>query len=73
MHKYKVVIDKDCTSKVYGHNEPNPLKAFNQRELYDKKVKKYVSKLEAIERKRYCSIHLRRQANYLMKLKEFNL
>lgn len=71
MYNFSVVLDKNYTLKVYGHNEPDPLKAFDQRELYQKKIEKYVSKLEPIERKSYYSIHFRRQANYLMKLKEY--
>lgn len=72
LDKYGVTIDNRYDLKVYGHNEPNPKKAFVQREVFTKKVEKYISKLNIKDIDQYYSNHFRRQANYLVQLKEYN-
>jgi glycosyltransferase involved in cell wall biosynthesis len=70
MHNSRLILDHEFLLKVYGHNEPNSLKSFEQRELYNEKIAKYVLELDPADRKMYYSHHFRRQAKYLMKLRK---
>lgn len=68
---YEVAFNNNLILKVYGHNEPNPLKAFNAREKFIVKISSFVEKISKKDRHEFYSNHYRRQVNYLVKLKQY--
>lgn len=59
--------------KVYGHNDPKPEKTFATREFYVTKIQSYLSRLSEKEQNLFFSNHYRRQTNYLVKMKAYNM
>jgi len=71
--EYKLAYDDHIVTKIYGHNTPNPKKAFDQREKYLKKISKYLKFLSKNEKDQFYSDHYRRQTMYLMSMRKFKL
>ncbi len=70
---YDLAFDKNVVTKIYGHNTPNPKKAFDEREKYLVKMSSYLNLLSEKERKKFYSDHYRRQLLFLFKLNDFKL
>lgn len=71
LNKYHLAFDNNIAAKIYGHNTPNPLKSFEEREKYLVKIYDYLKKLSEADRNNFYSDHFRRQTIFLLKLKEF--
>lgn len=71
LDKYDLAFDNNIAVRIYGHNTPNPKKAFNAREIYLKKISKYLDELSGREKNEFYSDHCRRQAYYLIKQKKY--
>lgn len=71
LEAYEVAFNDNLILKVYGHNEPNPLKAFKAREKFIVKVSSFLEKILKSDKKEFYSNHYRRQTIFLFKLKEF--
>lgn len=67
---YDLAFDNNLAVKIYGHNTPNPKKAFEEREKYLVKISSFLNLLTEQERKVFYSDHYRRQSAFLFKLNE---
>lgn len=73
LNHFKLAYDNNIVAKIYGHNTPNPKKAFEEREKYEKKILKFLNMLSSNGRDQFYSNHFRRQTMYLFKLEDFKL
>ncbi|MDN3643380.1 glycosyltransferase family 2 protein [Lutimonas halocynthiae] len=69
--KYLTVFNPKIILKVYGHNDPAPIKSFNSREVFYNKVQNQLEKLSESEKRAFISIHFRRQALYKLQMSDF--
>lgn len=73
LNHYQLAYDNNIVAKIYGHNTPNPKKAFEEREKYILKISDFLLLLSDDEINQFYSDHYRRQVVYLLKLKNFKL
>lgn len=66
--KYNTLFNENIVLKVYGHNAPDPEKAFREREIFFDIVKDHVESLKAKDRKHFLSNHYRRQVTHLLNM-----
>lgn len=66
--KYKLGFKRKLGAKIYGHNTPNPEKAFQEREKFLKKISNLIANLNEADRNSFYSDHYRRQALFQMKM-----
>lgn len=71
LSKYKLAYDINISLKIYGHNTPNPIKAFTEREKYLQKILNHLELLSKQDLKKFYSNHYRRQAKFLVMQREF--
>jgi len=70
LNDYELAFDKNTVVKIYGHNTPNPKKAFKEREKYILKISNFLKMLPENKMNQFYSDHYRRQAIYLLKMNE---
>lgn len=66
--QYQVVFNNNLVAKIYGHNEPNPQKAFDEREKFLNKISPLLIHLNKGDAKLFFSNHYRRQTLFLIKM-----
>lgn len=69
--EFEGLIVEDFNFKVYGHNPPNPMTAYNQSNICLKKTEKFIENLGTESRKDFFSNHFRQQAKFLIYAKEY--
>jgi len=68
---FDAVFNNNMVVKIYGHNEPNPIKAYDEREKFLNKISGQLLKLNEKKVKIFFSNHYRRQALYKIKNGDF--
>lgn len=71
LEDHSAVFNNNLVVKIYGHNEPNPNKAFHEREKFLNKIYHHLFKLSDKNMKIFFSNHYRRQALFLIKMRDF--
>jgi glycosyltransferase involved in cell wall biosynthesis len=65
---YKLGFKRSLGAKIYGHNTPNPEKAFLEREKFLKKISNLLDDLNEADQNNFYSDHYRRQALFQIKM-----
>lgn len=65
---YKLGFKRKLGAKIYGHNTPNPEKAFREREKFLNKISNLLENLDEADKNNFYSDHYRRQALFQIKM-----